>query len=29
VAGAIAHAARGIDTPKDYANFVARQRAVG
>jgi 3-deoxy-manno-octulosonate cytidylyltransferase (CMP-KDO synthetase) len=24
VAGAIAHAARGIDTPKDYAAFVAR-----
>jgi 3-deoxy-manno-octulosonate cytidylyltransferase (CMP-KDO synthetase) len=29
VAGAIAHAARGIDTPKDYAAFVARQRARG
>lgn len=29
VAGAIAHAARGIDTAKDYAAFVARQRAVG
>jgi 3-deoxy-manno-octulosonate cytidylyltransferase (CMP-KDO synthetase) len=29
VAGAIAHAARGIDTPKDYAAFVARQRAGG
>ena len=27
VAGAIAHAARGIDTPKDYAAFVARCRA--
>jgi 3-deoxy-manno-octulosonate cytidylyltransferase (CMP-KDO synthetase) len=27
VAGAIAHAARGIDTPKDYAAFVARRRA--
>jgi 3-deoxy-manno-octulosonate cytidylyltransferase (CMP-KDO synthetase) len=26
VAGAIAHAARGIDTPKDYAAFVARCR---
>jgi 3-deoxy-manno-octulosonate cytidylyltransferase (CMP-KDO synthetase) len=26
VAGAITHAARGIDTPKDYAAFVARQR---
>ena len=26
VAGAIAHAARGIDTPQDYAAFVARQR---
>ena len=26
VAGAIDHAARGIDTPKDYAAFVARQR---
>jgi 3-deoxy-manno-octulosonate cytidylyltransferase (CMP-KDO synthetase) len=26
VAGAISHAARGIDTPKDYAAFVARQR---
>jgi 3-deoxy-manno-octulosonate cytidylyltransferase (CMP-KDO synthetase) len=24
VAGAIDHAARGIDTPKDYAAFVAR-----
>ncbi|MFM7137787.1 MAG: 3-deoxy-manno-octulosonate cytidylyltransferase [Planctomycetota bacterium] len=29
VAGVIAHAARGIDTPKDYAAFVARQRAGG
>ena len=29
VAGAIAHAARGIDTPKDYAAFVARERARG
>jgi 3-deoxy-manno-octulosonate cytidylyltransferase (CMP-KDO synthetase) len=29
VAGAIAHAARGIDTPKDYAAFVARQCARG
>jgi hypothetical protein len=29
VAGAIAHAARGIDTPKDYASFVARQRTRG
>lgn len=27
VAGVIAHATRGIDTPKDYAAFVARQRA--
>jgi 3-deoxy-manno-octulosonate cytidylyltransferase (CMP-KDO synthetase) len=27
VAGEIAHAARGIDTPRDYAAFVARQRA--
>lgn len=27
VAGAIDHAARGIDTPKDYAAFVARSRA--
>lgn len=27
VAGAIAHATRGIDTPKDYAAFVARRRA--
>ncbi|MFM8415617.1 MAG: 3-deoxy-manno-octulosonate cytidylyltransferase [Planctomycetota bacterium] len=27
VAGVIAHAARGIDTPKDYAAFVARQLA--
>lgn len=27
VAGAIDHAARGIDTPKDYAAFVARHRA--
>jgi 3-deoxy-manno-octulosonate cytidylyltransferase (CMP-KDO synthetase) len=27
VAGVIDHAARGIDTPKDYAAFVARQRA--
>jgi 3-deoxy-manno-octulosonate cytidylyltransferase (CMP-KDO synthetase) len=26
VAGAIDHAARGIDTPKDYAAFVARLR---
>ena len=26
VAGAIAHAARGIDTPQDYAAFVTRQR---
>jgi hypothetical protein len=26
VAGAIDHAARGIDTPKDYAAFVARRR---
>jgi 3-deoxy-manno-octulosonate cytidylyltransferase (CMP-KDO synthetase) len=26
VAGAIEHAARGIDTPKDYAAFVARQK---
>jgi len=26
VVGAIAHAARGIDTPKDYAAFVSRQR---
>lgn len=29
VAGAIAHAARGIDTAKDYAAFVARCRAGG
>jgi len=29
VAGAITHAARGIDTPKDYASFVARHRARG
>lgn len=29
VAGAIAHAARGIDTPRDYASFVARMRAGG
>lgn len=29
VAGVITHAARGIDTPKDYAAFVARQRARG
>ncbi|MEI6241074.1 MAG: 3-deoxy-manno-octulosonate cytidylyltransferase [Planctomycetia bacterium] len=28
VAGAIEHAARGIDTPKDYAAFVARCRAI-
>ena len=28
-AAAIHHAARGIDTPKDYAAFVARQRAGG
>jgi 3-deoxy-manno-octulosonate cytidylyltransferase (CMP-KDO synthetase) len=27
VAGVIGHATRGIDTPKDYAAFVARQRA--
>jgi len=27
VAGVIAHAARGIDTPKDYSAFVARQRS--
>lgn len=27
VAGVITHATRGIDTPKDYAAFVARQRA--
>ena len=27
VAGVIEHATRGIDTPKDYAAFVARQRA--
>ncbi|NBW96181.1 MAG: 3-deoxy-manno-octulosonate cytidylyltransferase [Planctomycetia bacterium] len=27
VAGAVAHAARGIDTPKDYAAFVARSRS--
>jgi 3-deoxy-manno-octulosonate cytidylyltransferase (CMP-KDO synthetase) len=27
VAGVIEHAARGIDTPKDYVAFVARQRA--
>ena len=26
-AAAISHAARGIDTPKDYAAFVARCRA--
>ena len=26
VAGVIDHAAKGIDTPKDYAAFVARQR---
>ena len=29
VAGAITHATRGIDTPKDYAAFVARQRSAG
>jgi len=29
VAGVIAHATRGIDTPKDYAAFVARQRTDG
>lgn len=29
VAGAIAHAARGIDTPKDYASFVGRCRPRG
>jgi 3-deoxy-manno-octulosonate cytidylyltransferase (CMP-KDO synthetase) len=27
VAGAIAHAARGIDTPRDYAAFVERIRS--
>jgi len=29
VAGAITHATRGINTPKDYAAFVARQRSAG